>query len=924
MNNKEILLNNLDKKKYAFKITREIIYPLLAILIPLIICYFLFKTNNFYPFKEDGNTVLMIDAQGQYIAYFRYFKTLLEEGDSFLYTLSKTFGGNFLSLYTYYLSSPFNFLIVFFSYEDIPLFFLITAVIKMLLASLFMYLFLKFIKKKISLSYLIFSISYGLCSYFFVYLFSPMWLDGVMILPLVALGIYKLVKKEDVLIYPLSLCYALLTSWYIGFMICIFSVFFFFATYYAFRNKKSLLLSHIDKNHLILRFFILSLLGGLLASPLWISAFLHFNGTKASGFSFSYDQGLTMNLESIFSSFLTYNYQSTSYICETYHYMAAFSSLPALVFAITFFFSKERKLNYRLSYLILFLAYLLLTSLSVTYTLMHGGSAPTWFPTRYSFIFAFLICFYGCEGFSSLKKTPLLAYLLPSLGGALVLYLIIFVPDSHGNTYPYSLAPILIYFSTIFLGFIGSLLYKLKLKKAPVIVSSFSLILLGSASYSIYLGEDNILKTNIEDNSYVTQEEYLKDLAFQKDVDTIQDYDSSLYRMENTFIREGSYNGADNDPMFYSYNGISHYSSVEKKNVMEYLEKIGFFYNGFNEGYDGGSTVSMNSYLGIKYLIDNNTQNVVQFLDSLTELPLTSENNMSFYENQYALPLAFTTSPNGATYIGEGVSINNETYWYSHFEYQNEIFKAMSDQVIDEKGNKKDIFKKIDYTINTSFGTTYQKEGQYTYFTNKNDNSTVTFTFTIPEEAKDNNLYFMFKDKDSDLRIYLDNRYINCMSYSHAGIRSFKGKVKSTHTLRVQIPKEIDHYRLEPEIYYEDLSILNKYVTAIKKDEISNLHIEHDAFSYKITGTLNLNNDNRYLLFTLPFEENMNIYIDNKKMNTFTRFNIFTSCDITNLNKGEHKIELIIKDNGLNIGLVLSALAIVGLVSYSIFFFRRK
>ena len=161
MNNKEILLNNLDKKKYAFKITREIIYPLLAILIPLIICYFLFKTNNFYPFKEDGNTVLMIDAQGQYIAYFRYFKTLLEEGDSFLYTLSKTFGGNFLSLYTYYLSSPFNFLIVFFSYEDIPLFFLITAVIKMLLASLFMYLFLKFIKKKISLSYLIFSISYG-------------------------------------------------------------------------------------------------------------------------------------------------------------------------------------------------------------------------------------------------------------------------------------------------------------------------------------------------------------------------------------------------------------------------------------------------------------------------------------------------------------------------------------------------------------------------------------------------------------------------------------------------------------------------------------------------------------------------------------------------------------------------------------------
>lgn len=922
----ELLTDNLiDHKKHVFKVIRDILYPIIAIVIPLTICFVLFKTNDFYPFTESGNTILMIDGSGQYIAYFRYFKTLLDKGGSFLYTLSKTFGGDFLSLYAYYLASPLNFLIVFFSYENIPLFMLVVAVIKMALASLCMYLMLRFMNKQVKISYLIFAISYGLCSYCFVYMFTPMWLDAVMVLPLVVLGIHKLIRKENVLIYPLSLFYTLICSWYIGFMVCIFAVFFFFTQYFILRVEKDNDGKRIYTARVIGRFILLSLLGGLLAAFIWLSAIYHFQGTKA-GFSFSYDQGVTMNLESLLSGFLTNGYQEVGYICDSYHYMAAFTSTPALALAILYFFSKEYKLRERMSYLVLFLIYILLTAFTVPYTLMHGGSVPTWFPTRYSFIFCFLVCLFGDKGYSGLKKTPLYAFLAPLLIGFLAVYLVSYVSNSHGDTYQLSKEGAIIFICTVVIGFIIAVLYKLKLKRAPAIASlAASVIIGGGASYSIYLGASNIIKVNEEGNTYLNQEQYLEGLSFQSDVDHLSDYDSSLYRMENTFMRPYSYNDNDNDPMFYGYNGMTHFSSVEKRLVMSYLEKIGFFYNGFSEGYDTGSTVSMNAYLGIKYLIDDNKQSTINFLDSLTRLPLESQNDMTFYENQYALPLAMTIKPNDYTYVSEGSRRKDGSiYWYDHFEYQNEIFKTLTDKVVDEDGNKKDIFKKIEpSSIVLSAGLTSQETQDGTYYTSSGDYSSITYRFQIPEEAKNNNLYFMFKDRDGDLNIYLDNKRVDCMSYWHAGISSFEGEVGSNHTLRVSIPKKIENYRVKEEIYYEDLSVLQEYIDAIKEDGVTDLKEVISPFTYKIEGKLNLTDNNKYLFFTLPYQEGVSIYVDGRKMNTVLRMNIFTACDLSSLTTGEHDIAFVYSDGGFNIGLVISALSLMGLISYACIFYKR-
>ena len=72
----------------------------------------------------------------------------------------------------------------------------------------------------------VFSIVYGLSGYAFAYGYNIMWLDGVIALPLVAAGIERIFQGKRPTLYVLSLAYSLATCYYIGYMLCLFSVVF--------------------------------------------------------------------------------------------------------------------------------------------------------------------------------------------------------------------------------------------------------------------------------------------------------------------------------------------------------------------------------------------------------------------------------------------------------------------------------------------------------------------------------------------------------------------------------------------------------------------------------------------------------------------------------------------------------------------------
>ena len=931
----KVLLEQLQTNK-AYKISKDIILILLSLIIPLSMALILFATNKFYPFSSSGDTLLMIDSQSEYIAYMRYFKSILENDQGLIYTLGKVYGGDFLSIYTFYLSSPLNFLIVFFPYETLPNFFLFLTIIKITLTGLTMYLCLRFSYQRSRLIYLLFSTSYAFISYSFVYCSNIMWLDGVMILPLVILGINFLFKEKHYWIYFLSLAYTLICGWYIGAFICLFVIFFYgykmLSIYGEARRNKE----RFKWQKYLFTFFIFSLIGGFLSSFNWLVAFLHLSGTKASGMQNIFNLEF-FGFASFFDGLIVNGLVNASQIREYRGFMTMFTSIPVLVYVQLFFFNKKYTLFERLSSLSLFLLYFFALSFRGLNTLFHGGQDPTWFPARYSFIFGFLICYFASKESEDLKAAPLYGFILPTLSLIIVPLIVYLVPSytSEGLLPQVSVPGLVIYFFTLLSLFI----YKLVTLKNYYAKFSLNLLLtitlISLSSYTSYLGASNIMTVFKEDQIFQNIETYFEDDAYTPYFDYIKSLeDSNDFRMENTFLRPGSYNRIDNEPLFYNYNGLSHFSSSEKKSVEEYHEKLGFHYNGFFEKYDGGSTLAINSFLGVKYLLDDEnyySTSKPSFLNQLELLSFPSYLNdeaMKLYQNQYALPLGFAVSKNDSAFIS--TSYQNEddlTYNLDHFEYQNALFRALNSHL------NKNIFTKIDigkpsFSDDISVNRIYnianplsmdEKDVRQEYYLTMPPRSQIIYNFNLDESLinrDDVNLYFYFLYQNENLSIRLNNRVYSLMDYWNEGIRGFNRISTNEYRLIItNVGEEEITYRLSPEFYYEDLTILKEYIDSLKQNPISlTPHSSFTKFSYQGTFVKGENFDE--FMFTLPYEENIQIKIDGKKMPTYLTKDIFVGVDISSLSNENHQIEIIYIDRGVVYSIVLFSFALVGILAY--------
>lgn len=932
VNEKNPLTKLKEHKLYPYLI--DVLYFLLAFAITFLIYVFIFQSLGFYPFKEDGLTSLMSDQRDQYIAYMRTYQNILKNGGSLTYTLSKTFGGDFQSLFAYYLASPFNLLLVFISSKDIPAFFVFSLITKMSFASGNTYLLARYLSKKRRPIFLAFSIAYGLISYAFVFMCNFMYMDALMIFPLIFLGLKQLENEHHYWLYPLSLGYALFCNWYAGGMICIFLVIYFLLNFIFLKR------SFQEKLKYLLRFFVFSLMAGLLSSFVWFSAFMHFSGTKAS-ISLPYFK--VFNWALFFEGLLENNYLSYSAISRNEGYMSAFVSVVTLLFAMLYFSNKKHSRREKTTDGMIMLIYFISTIISVFYALFHGGRTPIFFPTRYSFIIGFYLCYLAIKESADLEDTPIWGLAIP---GGVSLILLPILTLAKKNTlagskeeilYPLSLASLLIFifsFVIIALYFLYLLLAKKKNINSPTYIGKVvEISILALTLISSYRGGYNVINTNVKDNIYQDYSTYLRDDTLSPVFDKVKNEDSSLYRMEATFNRFGSRNTINNNPLFYSYNGLNHYSSTEKSNISSYMRRIGFHRNSFWERYSAGSTEAMNSFLGIKYLIDKKDLNSEkpQFLYNESSLNLFKETDTynlgddlyHYYTNEYALPLGFVVDPSSSYFVSQGGKKEGkeETYWYDHFEYQNEIYHTM------DRSINKDIFYKIPTTNETySEGVKIIKTdvfGRKTYSLEKG--SSIVYNFVITPECKNNNLYIFEQSENQDIKFYLDGSLLEINNYWNSGIHSFNAEVGSKHTLLVTYSKDsTKEIEINPEIYYEDLSILQEYLSNIKKGGSTNLKVSSSLSSTTYEGTFSFQKDDGEFLFSIPNDKNFSIYLDGKKQETMTRFDIFTAISLKGVEKGEHAIKLVYKDKGLLGGTIISSISILGFVPLIIFYPRLE
>lgn len=216
-------LKQQERKKEIWK------FYLLSFLLPVIAQLIAYALGGYFPFGDK--TVLAWDLDKQYISYFSWFVRVLkgESIDTLFYSFSISYGGATIGLLGYYLLSPFNLLLLMFPIKWMPAGVSLVIICKIGSCGLTMYYFLlnRFGRK--GYSECLFALMYAMMGYTVTQQVNLMWLDGVILLPVVLLWVYDFICGRTRKAFPFLVALALITDFYIAYMVMLFAVLYFCA-----------------------------------------------------------------------------------------------------------------------------------------------------------------------------------------------------------------------------------------------------------------------------------------------------------------------------------------------------------------------------------------------------------------------------------------------------------------------------------------------------------------------------------------------------------------------------------------------------------------------------------------------------------------------------------------------------------------------
>ncbi|MDO4183092.1 MAG: YfhO family protein [Coriobacteriia bacterium] len=189
-------------------------------LVPIALLCVFCAVCNVYPFGE--NSFLAADLQIQYVDFFAWFQGVLAGTTDLLYVPNQGLGNGSWGMVGYYLSSPFNVLLLLFDADHITLFVFVSTALKLGCIQLAT---THYLRKRFNLGYVpaaVLAAGFTLCLWNLTNMRNLIWLDAVIVLPLMAWGAYCLVNHGRWKLLLFSLVYALVTCWYMGYMLYIF------------------------------------------------------------------------------------------------------------------------------------------------------------------------------------------------------------------------------------------------------------------------------------------------------------------------------------------------------------------------------------------------------------------------------------------------------------------------------------------------------------------------------------------------------------------------------------------------------------------------------------------------------------------------------------------------------------------------------
>lgn len=381
------------KEKWIAWCKENIVY-IGSFLLPFLIMTAVCIACKVEPFGDQS--LAIIDGLHQYMPFFAEYHEKLRNLDSLFYSWNGGLGHNFLSLWAYYLSSPLNLLLVFLPKSALNMGFSWLVVLKISLTGLTTGAFLIHRSNKKNWKVILFSTAFALSNYMIGYSWNIMWLDAILMFPLILIGFDKMMEEKDGRWYAACLTLAMIGNYYIAFMICIFLVLWFL--FYEHKGFKPFLANGI-------RFAFFSLLGACMSAIVLIPAYSGLmNTASAESMSLPEHSWLTEWMKLIQTHLVgTEPMTNNNFDGNANLYVGMLSFLLLFLYFFGRRIGWRQKLKRGLFLAILFIS----MNEKILNFIWHGFHDQYGIPNRFAFLYLFLIVLTGFEAMEKLKAMRL-------------------------------------------------------------------------------------------------------------------------------------------------------------------------------------------------------------------------------------------------------------------------------------------------------------------------------------------------------------------------------------------------------------------------------------------------------------------------------------------------------------------------------------
>jgi len=885
------------------------------------------------PFGD--RTLIFADGHAQYICFWVYARDVILGNQDAFYALEKTIGGNMMGLLAYYCMSPFNLLLVFFPLEKIPLALHLIFALKMSFCSLTMAIFFGY-TRGIEKKTLLFTTAYGLCAYNTSFFWCAMWMDGVILLPLVALGLHYIIEGKKPYLYIFSLGCAIIFNYYTGYMLCIFSVMYF--AYLCFVNRESRLRT-------IAIFSFSSLAAGGTSAFILLPAMVSMQGGKRAPF-----MGL----------FTNYTYTSALKILEfvcperaaEHDSVVKFVLLGILVLVLVLivvliFVLSSRRIGEKVKILSVVSCVSLVVAawslIEPDYFFMHKlligftnfGEMMEGLPNIYTGILVFVLAIYYFMAKTVPGREKIGAFYFIII---MFLSMRFYVPNLiwHGLTenscFNYRYTFILSFFLITVAHTAMDGIRRFDVKNAVLITSVFwILIIFGSMSYprlaenwqyaALFIALILIMSAFIlahsermlKKSAAVIAAVHILTLAYPCYVsmcyfsERTSDFTSTLYSeflsqvnqigqekmtvaTEDGVVYRSAIGGRTNDPMLFSFNGISHFSSTEKTDVVDFMKKMGISTSStiWANGNHGRSR-AYDSLFGVRYLKGGTALDGYERMDGT-----------NIYSNPYALPFAFMVSKDSLV-----CNVTSE----NAFENINTVFNTISQKT------GLDIFIPAESSIKSEDGLTPISD--YSCIVSEGEEyGQIVFKIDI---SSPDPLYLSFENPvyyEAD--VYLNGELVEEQDSVYKWRTMYLGSFQPNESIEVCLRLEKDYdYALNKRalFYYESTDALARYHEDLSSTKVTSKSIKDSNIISTVDEC-----EGGLLLYTIPYDTAWTVLVDGQETEPVEACGIFMAVPV---GEGTHTVELSYMPEGLISGAAISCIALASIAVYS-FAVRKK